>query len=135
MYSTSGSESTAGSHRTDPAESRKELVLDRADFLGGAAQGNAEPDARNHVASMAVMAMQDNRGNPLVVRNPQLDLWIGIGETLRKHAHDSVWFGIQPDGLSDDRGILIEAAFEKTPRQDDSRTCPLRIICGNKSPP
>ena len=103
-----------GCHVT--AEAGKDPVLDCAYFLGRAAQRDAGSEARDHLARMAVMAMQDNRGNSFVIGNPQLDLRIGIREPLREHADDRIWLGIEANGLSDDRGIGIEAAFEEAPR-------------------
>src|ERR1700722_14636094 len=98
------------------AEAGKDSVLNCTYFLGRAAQRDAGSEARDHLARMAVMAMQDSRGNSFVIGNPQLDLRIGIREPLREHAHDRIWLSIEANGLSDDRGISIEAAFEGAPR-------------------
>ena len=84
-------------HWAVAAEASKDSVLNRAYFLGGTAQGNTGPEARDHVACMAVMAMQDNRRNSFVVRNPQLNLRIGISKPLWEHTNDRIRLAIEAD--------------------------------------
>src|SRR6202044_1714140 len=59
-------------------------------------------------------------GRALVVwRKEDLHLLLGKSEPTRHHANDGVGFGIKIDFAADDGSVTREAAFPKSPTEDD----------------
>src|SRR5579859_1148939 len=73
----------------------------------------------NHYELMVVDFSHLLRRSLVVRRKKDLHLLLGKSEPTRHHADHGVGFGIQTDFAANDRRVAAEAAFPKTPSEDD----------------
>src|SRR5437879_13904662 len=73
-----------------------------------------------HDRELMVVDLGHLLGRALVVRRKEdLHLLLEKSEPTRHHANDSVGFGIKIDFAADDGRVTAEAAFPKSPTEDD----------------
>src|ERR1700678_2364619 len=86
------------------------------------------------MAEVKVMMGQELRRQSSRIRDPELNLGIGISEPLRKHAHHRVWLPIEMDLSSDNRRISAESPLEEIPPKHDSASIRTIFALGEGSP-
>ena len=60
------------------------------------------------------------RGKCLCVGYPELSVRVGIGEPAWKYSDDSVWVGVEADGLAENGRVAAEAPLEEVPGKENN---------------
>src|ERR1700761_584990 len=109
------------------------LKLHRTHLARGRLGRDAWLDPGYHVTLMACVAVPHFLCNKCgCIRQPQLNLRIGIVERPRQHAYDLVRLTIEPDSLADDGWITGESSLEEAPGEDNYVLALRLIFLGRK---
>src|SRR5277367_3343199 len=123
-------------NRTLRAQALMNLVLKSACFLGRAFCAHSWLQTRDNVRHVVEVALQIFRVVVDMKRGPQLNQRIRIAERLWKHSYDGKGPIVEPNILSEDGRIAIEATFEEVPGNDDCFRSGCGVIVRRKrSPP